>query len=167
MNFSNNTSGGFGIRLFLRIGIVCAALGGVGVTALTVAVVGPEIASEYPEYSWLVTPYRFFACAVAACGLVVLVGIWRLLDFVSAKKIFEPRSRAYVWMVIWSLLVAGLACFVIILITGFGTGQQQPGMFLMLLALWGCCWLAAALMWVMLQLLNQATEMNDELAGVI
>lgn len=167
MNFSNNTSGGFVIRLFLRIGIVCAALGGVGVTALTVAVIGPEIASEYPEYSWLVMPYSVLACLVTVCGLVVLFGIWRLLDFVGAKKIFEPRSRAYVWMIIWAFLVAGFCCLGALALTQIGTGQQQSGLFLLLVALGGCCWLASALLWVMLQLLNQATNMNDELAGVI
>lgn len=50
----------------------------------------------YPEVADVVVPYSFAAVLVAACGVVALVALWRLITLISSGVIAGESTRRWV-----------------------------------------------------------------------
>ncbi len=123
------------------------------------------MADDYPEYAALRYPVLVAAILAVACGQVVLVCLWRLLDLVADDAIFDPRAFRWVDRMIAAIIAAAGVVLATLLYTA--PTVQQPGVSL---AAIGMLWAGAVVVLVLVVmrgLLRRASTMRSDLAGVI
>lgn len=66
-----------------------------------------HMAAEEPALAWLRWPLTVAAVLGLACGQVVLVCIWRLLEMVKADRIFSSDAFRWVDAIVWGSSAPG------------------------------------------------------------
>lgn len=143
---------GFGIALTLQV--------------LILPVLSGWMATDYPEAAFMRWPVLALAVLGLACGQVVLVSTWKLLDTVESSRIFSASAFIWVDAIVWSLFTAAvLSAIALLYLSWVGLGPiTVPAMpLLALLVTLGML----LLMLVMRSLLHQATALQSDMEAVI
>jgi cytochrome bd-type quinol oxidase subunit 2 len=108
---------------------------------------------------------RWLATAAVAyellCIQAILIATWILLDRVEQDEIFRDTSRRWVNVII-AACIGFAAGPVLVLVLVAVDGPDDPGMPFLLLMVTLACVLATLLMFVMRELLGQATQLRTE-----
>lgn len=143
---------GFGIALALQV--------------LILLVLSGSMATDYPEAAFMRWPVLALAVLGLACGQVVLVSTWKLLDIIESSRIFSASAFIWVDAIVWSLATAAVVSAISLLyLSWVGLGPiTVPAMpLLALLVILGML----LLMLVMRGLLQQATALQTDMEAVI
>ncbi len=130
-----------------------------------------HMAAEEPALAWLRWPLTVAAVLGLACGQVVLVCIWRLLEMVKADRIFSSDAfrwvDAIVWGVFgaWAFFPAGAGALVLTL---YLTPElRDPGLPILLGGTTLVGLVVVLLVVVLRALLRQAAQLRTDMEGVI
>lgn len=125
-----------------------------------------QSAYMYPMFAYLQVPTIIGSVMLLACGQVVLVCVWRLVDLVAEGRIFDRRAFAWVDTVIVALWAA-VGLIIVGAVVVNVTGATGPGLFYPIIigVVFGTG--AALVMGIMRRLLHQATDLRGELDEVV
>ena len=124
-----------------------------------------HLAEENPDRSELRWPLTAITIFWVLCAEIVIVAIWKLLDKVSADRIFSASSMLWVNLIVWTIGAAWIVLAGLFLAVGFTADDPGGPILLALLTTAGAVF--GLLMLVMRALLRQATQLRDDLDVVI
>jgi hypothetical protein len=154
--------------LALRVLLVLLFLGGVLGQAWVIPQFAADMATVYPEVSFLELPYSALAMATVLCAQTVLVALWALLSKVRRDAIFTAHAFRWVNAIIVAGIVATalpLAVEIHLLVVVNAGGPPAIVLLLTGVVIAGAAFVL--LMVVMRGLLHAATTLQDELAEVV
>lgn len=145
--------------------------GMIGGCLLVIGWVLPEssgsVIRQVPELAAWRWPYTILGMAGFVCVIVVLIALWKLLEFVGRGEIFRDRAVKWVNLIIGAGGVATLLAVGTFVSMWYLPTGASPGPPLLLMGLSGGGLAFVLLMVVMKSLLRQAMSMESELAEVI
>ena len=123
------------------------------------------MAEQDPEHAYLRWPATAVTVFWVLCVQVVVVATWRLLTLVQRDRIFSPAAFAWVDLIVWAIVAAGVVLVGALLYVGFNA--SDPGLPLLLFLMSVGVAVLGLLMVVMRALLHQATTLRTDMEAVI
>ena len=123
--------------------------------------IATEIAAQAPEFAYLRIPALICAEITTACVIVFIVCLWVLIHKALVKKIFVYPTLTWVYIMIMMCAIAGICALVCVIMV-----PPSPATYALSAALLFCVAVAIVLL-ILRNLLCEAIEQHDELAGVI
>ena len=123
------------------------------------------MAEQDPEHAYLRWPATAVTVFWVLCVQVVVVATWRLLTLVQRDRIFSTAAFAWVDLIVWAIVAAGVVLVGALLYVGFNA--SDPGLPLLLFLMSVGVAVLGLLMVVMRALLHQATTLRTDMEAVI
>jgi len=123
------------------------------------------MAEQDPEHAYLRWPATAVTVFWVLCVQVVVVATWRLLTLVQRDRIFSTAALAWVDVIVWAIVAAGVVLVGALLYVGFNA--EDPGLPLLLFLMSVGVAVLGLLMVVMRALLRQATTLRTDMEAVI
>ncbi|WP_374928279.1 DUF2975 domain-containing protein [Kytococcus sedentarius] len=150
------------LRLFLILGALFILV----LQVFLLPILAADMAALDPALGYLRWPVLALSIGALACLQFVMVCIWLLLDAVMVDRIFDPGSLVWASRIEKALMLGGAMTLVIAFLV-FGAPEGHLLVTLTVTAGVLAYFGAALLMRIMRGLLERATSLQGEMAGVI